>query len=174
MDAAGIEPVTSRWKTITYAIYPHGLVDILRVSFFHLDELATSEFWLNLCHSRRPKETFVKYTSLVYEPGATKLLFSLNSGPKKALSLSVDVKCDQQTHKMMPPIMAWISRKSSNKVPITIFQILLAGRQTHKNRHFYSILYGFEGDFIFLCMNASFFSLMVWFSVMMSGIFRKS
>jgi hypothetical protein len=49
--------------------------------------------------------------------------FFFNSGPKKALSLSLDVKCDQQTHKkMMPPIMASISRKSSyNKVPITIF-----------------------------------------------------
>jgi hypothetical protein len=34
----------------------------------------------------------------------------------------------------MPPIMASISRKSSNKVPITFFQMLLAGRQTHKNK----------------------------------------
>jgi hypothetical protein len=33
--------------------------------------------------------------------------FFFNSGPKKALSLSLDVKRDQQTHnKMMPPIMA--------------------------------------------------------------------
>jgi hypothetical protein len=37
--------------------------------------------------------------------------------------------------------MASISRKLSNKVPITIFQMLLAGRHTHKNRAFY----GFEG-----------------------------
>jgi hypothetical protein len=44
--------------------------------------------------------------------------FSFNSGPKIALSLSLDVKCDQQTHKkMMSPIMASIPRKSSNKVP---------------------------------------------------------
>jgi hypothetical protein len=27
---AGIEPVTSRWKTSTYAAKPRGLVDILR------------------------------------------------------------------------------------------------------------------------------------------------
>jgi hypothetical protein len=32
---------------------------------------------------------------------------------------------------MMPPIMASISRKSSNKVPIIIFQMLFAGRRTH-------------------------------------------
>jgi hypothetical protein len=52
-----------------------------------------------------------------------------NSGPKKALSLSLHVECDQQTHKkMMPPIMASISRKSSNKVPIKKIQMLLAGR----------------------------------------------
>jgi hypothetical protein len=37
----------------------------------------------------------------------------------------------------MPPIMASISRKSSNKVPIIIFQMLLAGRQTHNNRSFF-------------------------------------
>ncbi len=39
MDAAGIEPMTSRWKNSTYAIKA-------RASFFHLAELATSEFWL--------------------------------------------------------------------------------------------------------------------------------
>jgi hypothetical protein len=44
--------------------------------------------------------------------------FFFNSGPKKVLSLLLDVKCDQQTHKkMLPPIMASISRKLSNKVP---------------------------------------------------------
>ncbi len=72
---------------------------ILMVSFLHLAELATSEFWLNLHHSRRPKQTFVKYTSLIYEPGATKLSFFFNSGPKQAVSFSLDEKCDQQTHK---------------------------------------------------------------------------
>jgi hypothetical protein len=45
MDAEGvIEPVTSMWKTSTSATKPQGLIDILRASFFHLDELATSEF----------------------------------------------------------------------------------------------------------------------------------
>jgi hypothetical protein len=63
--------------------------------------------------------------------------FLFDSGPKKGLSLSLDVKCDQQIHKkMMPQIMASISRKSSNKVPITIFHMLLAGRQTHKKKAF--------------------------------------
>jgi hypothetical protein len=73
MDAAGIEHVTSMWKTSTSATKPRGLDEILIASFFHLNELDTSEFWLNLYHSRRPKQTFVKYASLVYEPGATKL-----------------------------------------------------------------------------------------------------
>jgi hypothetical protein len=45
--------------------------------------------------------------------------------------------------KMMPPIMASISRKSSNKVPITIFQMLLAGRRTHKNKAFFMGSRGF-------------------------------
>jgi hypothetical protein len=72
--------------------------------------------------------------------------FFFNSGPKKELPLSLDVKCDQQTHKkIMPPIMASISRKSSNKVPITIFQMLLAGRQTHKNKVFLWVRGGFYG-----------------------------
>jgi hypothetical protein len=69
--------------------------------------------------------------------------FFFNSGPKNALSLSLDVKRDQQTHKkMMPPIMASISRKSSNKVSVTIFPMLLAGRQTHENK---ASFYGFKG-----------------------------
>jgi hypothetical protein len=48
--------------------------------------------------------------------------------PKKALSLSLDVKCDLRTHKtMMPEIMASISRKSAYKVPIIIFRFYLLG-----------------------------------------------
>ncbi len=70
--------------------------------------------------------------------------FFFNSGPKKVLSLSLNVKCDQQTHKkMMTPIMASISRKSSNKVPIIIFQMLPAGRRTHNKREFFMGLRGF-------------------------------
>ncbi len=34
-------------------------------------------------HSRHPKQTFVEYASLVYEPGATKLLFFLQQWPQK-------------------------------------------------------------------------------------------
>jgi hypothetical protein len=60
---------------------------------------------------------FVNYARLIYEPGATKLWF-FHSGPKKVFSLSLDVKCDQQTHKkMMSQIMSSTSRKLSNKVP---------------------------------------------------------
>jgi hypothetical protein len=46
---------------------------------------------------------------------------------------------------MMPPIMASISRQSSNKIPITILQMLLAGRRTHKNKAFFD---GFKGVFM--------------------------
>jgi hypothetical protein len=60
------------------------------------------------------------------------------------LSLPLDVKCDQQTHKkMMPPILASIRRKPFNKVPITIFLMLLAGRQTHKNKIYFMGPMGF-------------------------------
>ncbi len=77
----------------------HKNLLMLKASFFHLAELTRSEFWLNLQHSRRPKQTFVMYARLIYEAGATKLSFFFNSsGPKKELSLSLDVKCDQQTH----------------------------------------------------------------------------
>jgi hypothetical protein len=48
--------------------------------------------------------------------------FFLNSGPKKVLSLSLNVKCDQQTHeKMMPPIMGSISEKIIQQSPHNIF-----------------------------------------------------
>jgi hypothetical protein len=67
----------------------HEDLYILRASFFHLAELATSEFWLNLHHSSRPKPTFVKYVSLIYEPGATKLmLFFSSTVSPKMLSLT--------------------------------------------------------------------------------------
>jgi hypothetical protein len=46
---------------------------------------------------------------------------------------------------MMPPIMASISKKSSSKVPIISFQMLLAGRRTHNN---IELFYGFEGVFM--------------------------
>ncbi len=61
---------------------------MLRASFFHSGELATPEFWLNLHHSRRPKQTFVKYASHIYEPGATKLSFFSTVTPKGAVSLT--------------------------------------------------------------------------------------
>jgi hypothetical protein len=44
---------------------------------------------------------------------------------------------------MISPIMASISGKSSNKVPIIIFNMLLAGRRTHNNTAFFMGLRGF-------------------------------
>jgi hypothetical protein len=46
---------------------------------------------------------------------------------------------------MMPSILASIARKSSNKVPITIFQRLLAGDEPIKMKHF---LMGLKGVFV--------------------------
>jgi hypothetical protein len=99
MDAAGIEPVTSMWKTSTLATKPRGLVDILRASFFHLNELATSAFWTNLSHSRHPKQMLVSMQALFMNLVPRSSCFFFNSGSKKVLSLSLNVKCDQQTHK---------------------------------------------------------------------------
>ncbi len=48
--------------------------------------------------------------------------------------------------------MASISKKSSNKVPIIFFQMLLAGRRTHNNRSLF--LYGFEGVIMDLIMGS--------------------
>jgi hypothetical protein len=57
---------------------------ILRAWFILLAEIATCELWLNLQHCRRPKQTFAKYASPIYEPGATKLLFfSSTVAPKR-------------------------------------------------------------------------------------------
>ncbi len=63
--------------------------------------------------------------------------------PKKALSLSLDVKCDQRTHKkMMPQIIASIWRKSSYKVPRIIFRCYLLGDEPIILELFF---YGSEG-----------------------------
>jgi hypothetical protein len=93
--------------------------------------------------SRRLQSPQALFMNLV--PPSSCIFF--NSGPKNALSLSLDVKCDHQTHtKMMPLIMASISRKSSNKVSITIFQMLLVGRRTHKSKAFFlQVQRGFYG-----------------------------
>jgi hypothetical protein len=69
--------------------------------------------------------------------------FFFNSGPKKALFLSRDVKCDQRTHKkMIRPIMASISRKSSYKVPIIIFRCYIMRDEPIIIEQYF---YGFEG-----------------------------
>jgi hypothetical protein len=69
--------------------------------------------------------------------------FFFNSGPCLVLSLSLNVICDQQTHKkMMPSIMASISKESSNKVPIIIFICYIMGDKPIIIEQFF---YGFEG-----------------------------
>jgi hypothetical protein len=69
--------------------------------------------------------------------------FFFNSGPKKVqLSLSLNVKCDQQTHKkMMPPIYGINLKKKSNKVPIIIFRCIMGDEPIIIEQFFY----GFEG-----------------------------
>jgi hypothetical protein len=44
MDAARIEPMTSRWKTSTLATKPRGLIQIEGIILPYMAELATSEF----------------------------------------------------------------------------------------------------------------------------------
>jgi hypothetical protein len=84
-----------------------------------------------LHHSRRPKQKFVNYASLIYEPGATKFSIFFNSDPKKVFSLSLDVKCDQQTHKkMMSPNIN--IKKIVQQGPITIWPMFFAGEFSHK------------------------------------------
>jgi hypothetical protein len=85
-----------------------------------------------LQHSRRPKQTFVKYASLIYEPGATKLSFFFNSGPKKVLSLSLDVTCDQQTQKNDVSNYGINLKKIVQHSPIKILPMFLAGKFPHK------------------------------------------
>jgi hypothetical protein len=50
--------------------------------------------------------------------------------------------------KMMPQIMASISKKSSNKAPIIFFEMLLAGRRTHNNIELFmgsrGVFHGFD------------------------------
>ncbi len=112
--------------------------DTLKTSFLHLAELATSEFWLNLHHSRRPKQTFTKWACLIYEPGATKLLFFLQQWPKKALSLSLmDVRCDQQTNKKWCLQLLHQSQENHpTKFPKQFFRWYLLGDESIKIKHF--------------------------------------
>jgi hypothetical protein len=56
-----------------------------------------------------------------------------NSGPKKALSLSLDVKCDQQTHKTNDVSNYGINlKKIVQQSLITILPMFLAGEFPHK------------------------------------------
>jgi hypothetical protein len=78
--------------------------------------------------------------------------FFFNSGPKMVLFLSLNVKGDQQTHnKMIPPIMASISRKSSNKVPKIIFRCYIMGDEPIIIEQFF---FGFEGVIMGLIMGS--------------------
>ncbi len=116
----------------------HEDLYILRAPFFHLAELATSQFWLYLYYSRRPKQTLVKYASLIYELGATKLSFFLQQWPQKAFSLSLDVKCDQQTHQKNDVCNYGTNlKKIIQHSPITILPMFLAGEFPHKIEAFF-------------------------------------
>jgi hypothetical protein len=56
-----------------------------------------------------------------------------NSGPKKALSRSLDVKCDQQTLKKFDVFNYGINlKKIIHQSPITILPMFLAGEFPHK------------------------------------------
>ncbi len=104
----------------------HENLFMLRASFFHLAELATSEFWLKLHHSRRPKQTFIKYASLFYEPGATKLSFFLQQWPKKGAFPLTGMWSGN-------PLKNDVSNYGINlkeiiqQIPITILPMFLAG-----------------------------------------------
>jgi hypothetical protein len=73
----------------------------------------------------------------------------------------------------LPVVMASISRRSSNKVSITIFQMLLAGRRTHKNKSFFMGSTPFEGVFMGLDYGKSIYyrfglwaAKMLWIRIM--------
>jgi hypothetical protein len=69
--------------------------------------------------------------------------FFFNGGPKMVLSLSLNVKCDQQTHKKNDASYYGINLiKSSNKVPIIIFRSYIMGDEPIIIEQFF---YGFEG-----------------------------
>ncbi len=134
----GLNPWLQGDRPATKPLSHKGLL-ISRAWFFHYTELATcceyavtDESHCTLC--KRPKLTLAKHASVVYEPGATKLSFFLQQWPKKR-PFSHCVKCNHQQQalkKMMSPIMASISRNSSNKVPTTILPMFRAGRLSHK------------------------------------------
>jgi hypothetical protein len=65
-----------------------------------------------------------------------------NSGPKKALSLSLDVKCDQQNHKKNDVSNYGINlKKIVQQSPITILPMFLAGEFPHKILRLYIYIY---------------------------------
>jgi hypothetical protein len=80
----------------------------------------------------------------VYELGATKLSFFFNSGPKKALSLSLAVKCDQQTHKNDVSNYGINLKINIQHSSITILPFVLAGKFPHKSE---AVFAAFEGGF---------------------------
>jgi hypothetical protein len=59
--------------------------------------------------------------------------FFFNIGPKKVLSLSLDVKCDQHTHKKNYVSNYGIDvKKIIQRSPITILPMFFAGEFPHK------------------------------------------
>jgi hypothetical protein len=88
------------------------------------------------------------YARLIYEAGATKLSFFFNSsGPKKALSLSLDVKCDQQTHIKKRCLQLWHQSQENypTKSQNNSANMFFPGEFPHKIEAFFA---GFEGVFM--------------------------
>ncbi len=72
------------------------------------------------------------------------LVFPSAVAKKRPFSHCVNCDQRQQAHKKMTSsIMAWISRKASTKVPITILSMFLAGRFSQKKLFFLLGFYGF-------------------------------
>jgi hypothetical protein len=115
-------------------------LNLLRLSFEFLTELAS------LQTSQADVCEVCKAAALFMNLGPPSSRFFFNSGPKKAFSLSLDVKCDQQTHKKNAASNYGINlKKIIQQSSHNIFEMLLAGRQTHNNRAFLWVRGGFYG-----------------------------
>jgi hypothetical protein len=88
-----------------------------------------------------------------------------NSGPKKALSLSLDVKCDQQTHKKNDASNYGINlKKIIQQSPITILPMFLVEEFLHKIE---AVFAGFDSPAIrlriFFCLiRGGFYGFGLW------------
>ncbi len=127
-----LEPNLATWGGYYFKVNLKSSVSFLSIEFEHDDchssACLTQNKKSNTCKTGEKVLPLNTYSNLIYVLcstysklisvlcGLKGLFFNLvlqssrsffNSDPKKVLSLSLNVKCDQQTHKkMMPPIMA--------------------------------------------------------------------